>query len=189
MSFKNLAKVRKLNDTNHQPVLILPGYGNSDEKHWQSLWEDSHPNFKRVNQTDWESPVCTDWVNALEKQIEQLGPNIKVVAHSLGCLLVAHWAAQTTLDIAGALLVAVPDPEGDNFPKKALGFSPIPIVEFNFPSTIIASANDPYSNMSFSKSCAKNWGCNLIELGDFGHINSSSGLNNWPFGLDILRDL
>ena len=52
-------------------VLIAPGFGNSAKEHWQSLWELSNPHFKRVQQRDWENPVCEEWVNALEKAIEE----------------------------------------------------------------------------------------------------------------------
>ncbi len=170
-------------------VLILPGYGDSDKKHWQSLWEASNPSFKRVNQTNWKQPVCGDWVENLEKYVKQAGSEVKIVAHSLGCLLLAQWAAQTDLKIAGALLVAVPDPSGKNFPTQASGFSPIADTMFDFPSIVVASSNDPYSGLEFSKNCAKNWGSTLIELGNFGHINSSSGLGNWSEGLKLLAKL
>ena len=53
-------------------VLIAPGFGNSAKEHWQSLWELSNPDFKRVQQRDWENPVCEEWVNALEKAIRLL---------------------------------------------------------------------------------------------------------------------
>ncbi|MCF6191396.1 MAG: alpha/beta hydrolase [Cocleimonas sp.] len=170
-------------------ILILPGYGNSDSKHWQSLWEVNNPNFKRVNQTSWEQPICSDWIANLEEHVKQASSEVKIVAHSLGCLLLAQWAAQTDLKIAGALLVAVPDPDGKNFPQQTLGFSPITKTTFDFPSILVASSNDPYSSMIFSKACANNWGCRLIELGDYGHINSSSGLDDWQQGLEIITDL
>jgi len=170
-------------------VLILPGYGNSDNKHWQSLWEANNPSFKRVNQTSWEQPVCGDWVAILEEHVEQAGSEIKIVAHSLGCLLLAQWAAQTNLKIAGALLVAVPDPDGKNFPSQTSGFSPVADTTFEFPSILVASSNDPYSDINFSKSCTKNWGSTLIELGDFGHINSNSSLGDWQAGLELITHL
>ncbi len=170
-------------------ILILLGYGNSDTKHWQSLWEASNPNFKRVNQTNWEQPVCDDWVATLEEHVKQSGSEVKIVAHSLGCLLLAQWAVQTNLEIAGALLVAVPNPDGKNFPSQASGFSPAADTKFDFPSILVASSNDPYSEMEFSKSCAESWGSTLLELGEFGHINSNSGLGDWQAGLHLISRL
>ena len=39
-----------------------------------------------------------------------------LVAHSLACLLVAHWAHRSALAPKGAFFVAVPDPQERNFP-------------------------------------------------------------------------
>ncbi|MBU2816257.1 serine hydrolase family protein, partial [Acidithiobacillus ferrooxidans] len=103
-------------------ALILPGIGNSSSEHWQSLWERANSSFLRVEQRDWERPVCEEWVNVLEDAVRQTGNHstkVVLVAHSLGCLLVAQWASRTKLSIKGALLVAPPDPFGPNFPKKA----------------------------------------------------------------------
>ncbi|MHB8211004.1 MAG: alpha/beta hydrolase [Acidithiobacillus sp.] len=43
-------------------ALILPGIGNSSSEHWQSLWERANSSFLRVEQRDWERPVCEEWV-------------------------------------------------------------------------------------------------------------------------------
>jgi hypothetical protein len=49
------------------PTLIIPGIGNSDHVHWQTLWESANPEFVRVQQRDWNTPVCHEWVNVLEQ--------------------------------------------------------------------------------------------------------------------------
>jgi Serine hydrolase len=48
-------------------VLILPGIGNSGPLHWQSIWEQSHPEFVRFQQHDWDNPVCEEWVAVTEE--------------------------------------------------------------------------------------------------------------------------
>lgn len=101
-----------------QTVLVLPGIGNSGPHHWQTLWESEYPHFRRVEQSDWNHPVCEEWVAALEQAVEHSGDQTILVAHSLACLVVAQWAASTNRTIAGALLVAVPDPEGSDFPSE-----------------------------------------------------------------------
>jgi len=145
--------------------------------------------FKRIQQKNWESPICGDWLNQLEQDVRDLGANTILIAHSLSCLLVAHWAAQTTLKIAGALLVAPPDPEAQVFPKEAHGFSDFPLRPFNLISTVVASENDPYADIEFSRSCANSWGSDFINIGMAGHINAASGLNDWPQGELILENL
>ena len=75
-------------------VLIVPGYNNSGPEHWQSLWERAHPEYRRVMQRDWDSPERHEWVSALDEAIAQAPQPVVLVAHSLGCLAVVHWAAR-----------------------------------------------------------------------------------------------
>ncbi len=112
-----------------------------------------------------------------------------IVAHSLGCLTVAHWAAKTHSTIKAALLVAVPDPDGPNFPPEAIGFSPLPLQRFPFPSTVVVSTDAPYGSLAHSQACATVWGSRLVNIGAAGHINASSALGQWPEGYALLQSL
>jgi len=172
-----------------ESVLILAGIGNSGPQHWQSLWEQSAPKFERIQQRDWNNPVCEEWRNALEVAAKRAGSSVVVVAHSLACLVVAHWAAQEHSPIKAALLVAVPDPTGLNFPKEAIGFSTTPTKPFSFPSVVVASTDDPYGIIENSSSLAKAWGSQFVNIGACGHINASSGLGEWPEGYELLSQL
>lgn len=177
------------NTTVNSTVLILPGIGNSGPEHWQSLWETANPAFARVQQRNWDHPVCSEWLNVLEKSVARAGANVVLVAHSLACALVAHWAVRTNLKIKGALLVALPNPDGPNFPKEALGFSPLPLKPFAFSSIVVASTNDPYASLEFAKSAAYAWGSRFVNIGPVGHINSKSGLGEWDEGFSLLQQL
>ena len=170
-------------------VIILAGIGNSGPQHWQSLWEQSNPKFERVEQSDWNNPICEEWGAALEVAAKRAGPNVVVVAHSVACLVVAHWAAQEHASIKAALLVAVPDSTGQNFPKEAIGFSATPTKPFNFPSIVVVSTNDPYGTLENSTGFAKAWGSHFVNIGDCGHINASGGLGAWPEGYELLSQL
>jgi uncharacterized protein len=171
------------------PTLILPGIGNSDHAHWQTLWESANSSFVRVQQRDWNRPVCDEWVNVLEEAVGEISERPVLVAHSLGCLCVAHWAARTTLKIKGALLVAPPNPDATGFPSEATGFSPVPLRSFDFPSIVVASSNDPYGSIKFARSCAMAWGSRFVNIGPAGHINSESGLGEWAEGLALYQEL
>lgn len=170
-------------------VLILPGIGNSGPAHWQTLWEKSHPSFRRVIQRDWDYPVCSEWVATLERELSAVGAPAVLVAHSLACLVVAHWANSTARRIRGALLVAVPDPEGPSFPKEAVGFSPVPRKPFAFSSIVVASTNDAYGSLDYVQCCAKRWGSRFMNIGAAGHVNAESGLGTWPEGFALLQEL
>jgi len=170
-------------------ILILPGIGNSGPQHWQSYWEQANPDFERVQQRDWENPICEEWSATLEAAVERAGPDTILVAHSLACLVVAHWAAGEHAPIRGTLLVAVPDPMSPNFPKEALGFSSTPMQPFTFPSVFVASTNDPYSSPEYATRLSKVWGSKFVNIGDYGHINANSGLGVWNEGYELLNQL
>jgi predicted alpha/beta hydrolase family esterase len=170
-------------------VLVVPGIGGSGPQHWQTRWELLQPSFTRVKQKDWDTPLCSDWVQVLEKAVAVAGPNTVLVAHSLGCLLVAHWAAQTAQTIRGALLVAAPDPQAPSFPAGAQGFSPVPLQRLPFESVVVASTNDPYGSVEYLRRSAEHWGSRFVCIAEAGHINAESGLGVWSEGFEILKTL
>lgn len=170
-------------------ILNFPGIGNSGPEHWQTRWEQTHPGFERIAQRDWDHPVCDEWVAVLEATVRRIGPSVIIVAHSLACLAVAHWAARTHSPIRAALLVAVPDPERPGFPEDAKGFSPLPRSRFSFPSIVVASTDDPYGPLAHAQSVASAWGSRFVEIGAAGHINAGSGLGQWADGFALLQQL
>lgn len=171
------------------PVLILPGIGNSGPDHWQSRWEAKHPTWRRVQQRDWDHPERSEWVGTLDLALDQSGPRSVIVAHSLGCLVVAHWASARLRSLGGALLVAPPDPDGSAFPQEAVGFSPLPMTALPFPTILVTSTDDPYSSLEFARDCAMAWNSRFISVGALGHINSASNLGDWPEGEGLFREL
>ncbi len=170
-------------------VLLLPGIGDSGPDHWQSLWEKANPSIVRVRQRDWDRPICEEWLQALDEMVAKIGGNAVLAAHSLGCLLAAHWIVRSRSAVQGALLVAPPNPDGPEFPKEAVGFSPVPKQAFGFPSIVVASADDPYASLEFAKDCAARWGSRFVHAGAVGHINAASGLGQWREGFSLLQSL
>ena len=172
------------------PVILgLPGIGGSGPQHWQTLWERQDPRFRRVEQRDWNAPACSDWVAALQQAVEQAGSAPVLVAHSLGCLLAAHWARQAKNPVRGALLVAPVDPESILFPPAAAGFAPVPLIRLPFPSIVVASTDDPFADPGFAERCAAAWASRLVSVGPKGHLNAESGLGDWPQGRALLKEL
>jgi hypothetical protein len=171
-------------------VFIVPGIGNSGPSHWQSIWQTVHPDWQRLAVHDWDTVACDDWVEALERQLPNREDGTIVVAHSLGCLALAHWAARSARRIGGALLVAVPDPAAPAFPRAAAtGFAPLPSRRLPFPALVVSSMNDPYGSVDHARACAAAWGGELIEVGPKGHLNADSNLGDWPEGFELLEKL
>jgi uncharacterized protein len=171
------------------PVLIVPGWGDSGPTHWQTLWERSRPGFRRVVQRDWQYPIRTDWVATLTREIRDAGQPPVVVAHSLGCIAVAHCAAAGALPVRAALLVAPPDVEDPDFPPVIEGFAPIPRTPLTFASVVVASRNDPYAAFERSRSLAEAWGSRFVDAGPSGHLNPDAGFGPWPLGEALLDEL
>ena len=171
------------------PVLIVPGIGNSGPDHWQTLWEAADGSLVRIRVNHWDQPNCADWVKAIDDQARKAGESLVVVAHSLGCLAFVHWAAKHRQSIRGALLVAVPDPGGANFPTQAEGFSSIPSVRLPYRTVVDSSQDDPYGSPAYANACAATLGSTFVNIGRAGHISGASKLGAWAAGLKLLDEL
>ena len=169
--------------------LVIPGYTNSGPEHWQSLWERGNPGFRRVQQRDWDHPDRGEWVRALDAAIRAESEPPVLLAHSLGCIAVAHWAAEHHHPVAGALLVAPADVERTDAPEPIRNFAPVPLAPLPFPSIVAASSDDPYLGPERAAHFARCWGSRLVDLGAAGHINTDAGFGPWPQGLELLREL
>jgi predicted alpha/beta hydrolase family esterase len=172
------------------PILIIPGLNGSGPRHWQTCLEQSLPGARRVKQADWKNPNQAAWVARLVADIEA-NPGGVLVAHSLGCALVAHAAAEhPDLAITAALLVAPADVESPRHtPERVRGFAPIPRAPLPFRSVVVASTNDPYMALPRARELADAWGAAFVDAGPLGHINVEAGFGPWPTGERILRDL
>jgi len=173
-------------------VLILPGLFNSGPQHWQTLWHTAHPEYHRLEQDDWETPDCVDWLRTLDAAIRKLKGKVVLAGHSSACALVAHYAAKHGNgygSVAAAFLVGPSDTEGPNYPAGPTGFAPMPLQKFPFRSLVVTSTNDPYVTLERAKLFASSWGSELITLENAGHINAASGYGPWPEGLRWLQDL
>lgn len=170
--------------------LIVPGWQGSADDHWQSHWQRSLPNSARVEQLDWLTPRREDWVAALEREIAADSRPVILIAHSLGCVTVAHWAAQAPVAslrrVQGALLVAPADVQRPNCPEALRNFAPIPRHPLPFPSQLVGSDNDSAASAARSIELAREWGSEAAILSGAGHINVKSGHLRWEQGFAYL---
>ena len=118
--------------------------------------------------------------------------SVVLVAHSLGCLLVAAWAShsQHTHRVQAALLVAPGDAERPELQALLPSWSPIVLHKpLPFASVLYGSHNDPYCSLPRARQFATAWGARFIDYGACGHINAESNLGDWPDGHATLRQL
>lgn len=169
---------------------IVPGFGNSGPGHWQTYFEQMRPDFIRVEQSEWEAPDCQEWVQTLEQALAGHDlSNVVLIAHSLGCATIAHWAGRYGHRIKGALLVAPSDIETTHYAAlPTTGFAPMPLARLPFPSKVVASTNDEWCTLARARQFADAWGSELLNIGNVGHINIASGYGPWPAGLLLLDE-
>ena len=170
--------------------LIVPGLGNSGPEHWQTYFQNSADNFYRIEQEEWDAPVCEEWIKNMDKKVLEFDlSTVVLVAHSLGCSTIAHWAKKYQRKIKGASLVAPSDPEASQYTFPATGFAPIPVERLNFKTIVVTSSDDIWVSLERATYFAECWGSKLINLGNAGHINVASGHSNWVEGLHLLKNL
>ena len=173
--------------------LILPGWQGSAEEHWQSHWQRSLPNSARVEQQDWLNPQRDDWVAALNQAIAADPRPLILIAHSLGCVTVAHWAAQAPVEllrrVRGALLVAPADVERSGCPAPLQNFAPITRDLLPFPSLPVGSHTAAAASARRAIAVSRAMGCEAAILTGAGHINVKSGHRYWEQGFGYLYRL
>ena len=171
-------------------ILIVPGWRNSGPGHWQSLWAEQLPGTQRVEQDDWLVPHRQEWVARLEQAIVADPSPVVLVAHSLGCILVAGWAAHSPSarhKVRAALLVAPGDTQQPELRAVLPGWTPVSMEPLPFASMVVGSENDPNCALERSTAMAKAWGSQFVNAGAVGHINADSGLGNWDSGYALLQ--
>lgn len=173
--------------------LIVPGWQGSPDAHWQSHWQRTLPNSDRVEQADWLTPKREHWVAELNRSIASDRRPVVLVAHSLGCITVAHWAAQASPHllqrVRGALLVAPADVERSNCPAPLRNFAPIPRQTLPFASYLVGSDNDAAASVTRAIELGSQWGSEITILAEAGHINVKSGHHQWEQGFAYLYRL
>lgn len=165
------------------PVLIVPGLRNSDDRHWQSLWQARLPHSKRIHVEDWSTPNLAAWQAGIRTALAQLDQPAVLVAHSFGALASAAIAAEFPDKVAAVFLVAPADPDKFGLAQQLpQDFLPVP-------ATLIASSDDPWMTEHKAAYWALLWGSDYLRIKQVGHINSDSNLGLWPEGVRQLHQL
>jgi hypothetical protein len=187
---ESIQAVRFVPESAARTVLILPGWLGSGPDHWQMHWACSY-GYTVVEQNDWQRPRRGDWLARLDEVITDAPGSLVLVAHSLGCILVAAWASfsRHTARVQGALLVAPGDVETPELKDRLPGWAPVLRQPLPFKSILVGSQNDPYCRADRAQDMARSWGAQWLDLGSAGHINADSSLGAWPQGHALLQTL
>jgi len=181
-------------------VLIVPGLRDHVDSHWQTLLAfDLRARGRKVQLVPPMGRVdldCAARVAAIEREAQAISGPVVLVAHSGGCVMVAHWARLTERPIHGALLATPPDfeqPMPDGYPTiealRANGWLPVPREPLPFPSVVAASRDDPLGRFERIEQLANDWGSRLVDLGYVGHLNPASGYGIWARAEEFIDEL
>lgn len=167
-------------------VLMVPGIDGSDEAHWQSRWQDDlGDGAGRIAPSSWTAPELDDWLAAIDRALPDR-PTL-LIAHSLGCLAVGRWlTTRTPGPVRGAVLVAPPDSSGPRFPAAAGSFVGRRVRPLPVPGLVIAGDDDPYAAPEATRRLAAAWDVPVVTVARGGHLNSASGLGDWPAGRNLV---
>ena len=166
-------------------VLLLHGWGGSDNPHWQS-WlagelakEYGCVNFLKFSDVD--EPKLDVWKRELNASLEEFRPDI-VVCHSLANTLWFHLCnTQTLREIEKLYLVAPPsmvckiEELEEFFPVQT------PSSLYTREAILVTSMNDPYMEIEEVKALQKELNIPMKTLKNAGHINADSGYGEWEW--------
>ena len=166
---------------NTRHVLMLPGWQTGSPDLWSSQWEQAH-GYTRVEQHDWQRPLRGDWMSRLEDVVLSCDEPAVLIAHGLGCIQVAAWASHSgnTHRVKAALLIAPTDVERDELRPLLASWSPVPLQKLPFKTVLMASHTAPLCSPERARLFADAWGTEQIEMGEGGHLDTHSRLNDWP---------
>lgn len=178
-------------------VLVIPGLRDSGDAHWQTWLQSQYVDAARVTQRDWHQPELAGWSERIGDTLARSSRHTLwvAVAHSFGCLALAHHLAHhmshhlepradalsaddteppTHGRIVAALMVAPADPV-----KFGLSAA-LPRHPLGLPLSVIGSEDDPWMPLDRARDWAHTWGGGFVNLGRVGHINTESGFGPWP---------
>lgn len=177
-------------------ILFVPGLRDHVSEHWQTLLAQELPGSRTVEPLTEDKLSCAARVEALDRAIAAIEGPVVLVAHSAGCLMVAHWAEKHRRPVAAALLACpvdaeTPLPAGYPTPEelRSNGWLPIPRRPLPFRTVVGVSSNDPLAAQDRTEALAEAWGGESVRLGEVGHLNPAAGYGPWPAGLRLIQSL
>lgn len=184
-------------------VLLLPGWSDGVPDPWPREWV-SMPGMRCVDQHEWQRPLRGDWLIRLEEAVLD-AVQVVLVAHNLGCIQLAAWAAnsQQTHRVRAALLVAPLDVEAPAVRERLPSWSPIERQRLPFKSWMIGPVSQGDNAPAIAKknvawdpewaqALATTWGAQWLEPWDAPQVSAkqiSEQRSDWPHGQALLHEL
>jgi predicted alpha/beta hydrolase family esterase len=173
--------------------LLVPGRGIPGPGHWLRRWAGARPDFRWAPEPPGPPFDLAKRVKALHDAISADAAPAMLIAHSAGCITVATWASRHRGPVRAALLATPPflPPDwtpGPDDPPDLVSFA-VPRERLPFPTILVASRTDPYTTFEQFEQYAEDWGSELVDAGDAGHLGTASGYGPWPAGERLVETL
>jgi predicted alpha/beta hydrolase family esterase len=112
-----------------------------------------------------------------------------LIAHSAGCITAATWSSLHAGPVRAALLVTPPHIDGlaPDDPSDLRWVVPRDTLPFR--AIVVASRTDPYTTFTQFERMATDWGAELVDAGDVGHLDTAAGFGPWPAGERLVSEL
>lgn len=168
-------------------ILMVPGWTGAGPDHWMTRWQGKLRTARRVEQDDWDLVDLGRWTTRLCERIEAAERPVMLVGHSCGVGTIVHAAARRGSaggKIIGSFLVAPPSEVAcAGLPGMDPAFAVYPRDPLPFPGMLVASRNDEHCSYDEAGDLALALGCELVDAGESGHLNTASGHGPWPEGV------
>ncbi|PZF92918.1 alpha/beta hydrolase [Micromonospora deserti] len=169
--------------------LLVPGRGIPRPEHWLRRWADAHPTYRWAPEPPGPPLVLRDRVRALHGAVCESDEPAVLIAHSAGCITTAVWAANHVGPVRAALLVTPPYVDGAEPDDPSDIPWVVPRRRLPFRTVLVASRTDPYTSLAQFERFAEDWGAELVDAGDVGHLDTASGFGPWPEGERLVSEL
>lgn len=174
-----------------QKVLLLHGWGGSNDPHWQSwlaaeLAKD-YGSVSFLKFSDFDFPDKDIWKKEVLKELNDFKPNV-VICHSLANNLWFHICNEENISRIEKLFLVAPPSLKDKI-EEVKSFFPVNIPKnlHSKKSFLVCSTNDPYMKLEEAKILQKELDIDMKILKNAGHINAESGFGPWPWILNKLK--
>ncbi|WP_203788842.1 RBBP9/YdeN family alpha/beta hydrolase [Paractinoplanes rishiriensis] len=169
--------------------LLVPGRGIPGPEHWMRRWADARPGYRWAPEPPKPPLVLRQRVAALDAAVSGSDEPAILIAHSAGCITTVVWAARHTGPVRAALLVTPPYIDGAEPDEPGDVPWVVPRGRLPFPAVLVASRTDPYTSFAQFEQFAADWGAELVDAGDAGHLDTAGGFGPWPDGERLVTEL
>ncbi|GIH03152.1 alpha/beta hydrolase [Rhizocola hellebori] len=164
--------------------MLVPGRGLPKPEHWMQRWAAANPSYLWAPRPPGPPFILEDRVQALHAAIAADDEPAVLIAHSGGCLSTVVWAQRHVGPVQAALLVTPPYVD-----KHWPSFGLVPRQRLPFRTILVASHTDPYTSFAQFQRYADDWGAELFDAGEAGHLETASGYGPWPDGERLVETL